>query len=283
MGTQEISLSAQGEPSCHPDFADIVQSIKDSGMGLTIITNCTLYSPRIAAAYAKADNLMINLAAFDESSYQDIHAPKSSAKFNRVIDNIRLFARIYSRKGRPLITLGFVISKNTFRQIKNALAMARDCGVATVRFKNIDPAPHTKSIQLTPAERRELASAIPLLIKKDHGISHNLSEILLELSAYENKTPNNFGRCLVASLVIDIAEDGTVGLCCQNTKLRIGNWKKDTLKNIWSGSRARDLRKQALRRIDFSSELWQACRFCSFARIAHYINRIQKRIPVKHG
>jgi len=65
MGTKEICLIGKGEPSVHPDFPKIVETIKEHKILLDIYTNLSARSQSVISAYALADSLLINLSAVD--------------------------------------------------------------------------------------------------------------------------------------------------------------------------------------------------------------------------
>ncbi len=278
LGTRDITLSANGEPTNHPGFPSMVQAVKNRGMKLKVVTNLTLFSPTIAAALSRADHLIINLAATDPSSYQSIYAPKGHASFVQVIKNIQTLTRL-QQQGGPQIKIGYVITKNSFRQIPEAVRLAHSCGAASIRFKFMDPLDFTQPLILETQDRKWLLDKITDLLKEPQEIPNNLSDILQELSAPTVKDDGaretqEHGRCFIGWLVININEDGSVTLCCQNDHLIIGNWKEKRLREIWEGEKAQEFRHSAKTKIDFSHPLWHACMTCHYSNPNHYTRRI---------
>ena len=278
MGTKDITLSANGEPTNHPGFPSIVQTIKNKRMQLKVVTNLTLFSPAIAVALARADHLVINLAATDPALYQSIYAPKGQVSFAQIIKNIKTLARLQEHGG-PQIKIGYVITKNSFRQIPEAVKLAHSCGAASIRFIFMDPLDFTQSLVHDSQEKQWLLNQITCLLKEPLNISHNLSNIFQELSPTtiegdKSGDAQEHGRCFVGWLVININEDGSVTLCCQNDHLVIGNWKEKPLREIWEGEKAQEFRNSAKTKIDFSHPLWHACKTCHYSNPDHYTRRI---------
>jgi MoaA/NifB/PqqE/SkfB family radical SAM enzyme len=280
MGTKDITLSANGEPTNHPGFSSIVKAIKNSGMRLKVVTNLTLFSPTIAVALAQADHLIINLAAVDPASYQSIYAPRGQVSFDQIINNIKTLARL-QQHGGPQIKIGYVLTKNTFRQIAEVISLAEACRASSIRFKFMDPSSFTQSLMLDAHERQWLLDEITRNIKNPISITTNLRDILQTLSAStikssESKKEREHGRCFIGWLVMNINENGSVTLCCQNDHLIIGNWKEKPLREIWEGEKAREFRHSAKTKVDFNNPLWHACRGCHYSNPKHYSRRINQ-------
>lgn len=277
MGTKDITLSANGEPTIHPGFSSMVNTIKNNGMRLKVVTNLTIFSPAIADALAQADHLIVNLAVTDPVSYQSTYAPKGRASFAQVVDNIKSLTKLQEHGG-PQIKIGYVLTKNTFRQIASMLELAKGCGAAAIRFKFMDPSSFTRSLVLDNRDRQWLLDEIIRLTKTPTSVSTNLADIRRELSSPVGRSDGSprqqkHGRCFVGWLVMSINENGSATLCCQNDHLIIGNWKKEPLREIWEGTKAREFRHSAKTKIDFNHPLWYACKTCCYSNPNHYIRR----------
>lgn len=278
MRTKDITLSANGEPTLHPGFSSIVETIKNTGMRLKVVTNLTLFSPAIAAALARTDHLTINLAAADQATYQSIYAPRGHVSFDQIINNIKTLARL-QQHGGPQIKIGYVITKNTFRQITEVISLAEACRASSIRFKFMDPSSFTQSLVLDGHDRQWLLNEITRIIKNPISLTTNLNDILQALSTStiksgESKKNQGHGRCFIGWLVMNINENGSVTLCCQNDHLIIGNWKEKPLREIWEGEKAREFRHSAKTKVDFNNPLWHACRGCHYSNPKHYSRRI---------
>ncbi len=273
MGTKDVTLSANGEPTSHPGFPAMVKTIKDHGMRLKVVTNLTFFSAEVASALTLADVLIVNLAATDAAGYQAIFAPRGQASFSHVVEHLKSLTKIQKR---PEIKIGYVLTKNTLRKIGAMLKLAGDCAVDSIRFKFMDPSSFTGSLVLDDNDRQWLAGEIIRLLKTPAAITHNLGDILKEISPAvktDSGAPEH-GRCFVGWIVVNINENGSVTLCCQNDHLIIGNWKEKSLKEIWEGPTAMAFRQTAKTKIDFENPLWHACKTCHYSNPKHYARRI---------
>ncbi|MBL8012750.1 MAG: radical SAM protein [Candidatus Omnitrophica bacterium] len=277
MGTSDITLSANGEPTLHPGFPAMVKAIKSAGMKLKVITNLSHFSPSVAAALARTNLLVINLAAVDQESYRSIYEPRGKTTFSQIIKNINRLSKLQSHGG-PEIKIGFVITKSTFRNIRALIKIAEDCRVSAIRFKFMDPSSFTKSLVIDPSDRLWLADEIAKILRIQSSVRHNLADIFREAQPSERELagaqPSTIhGRCFIGWIVININENGNVTLCCQNDELVIGNWKENSLKEIWEGNKAQEYRSTLKTRIDFNNPLYHACRSCHYSNPKHYLRR----------
>lgn len=278
MGTTDVTLSANGEPTIHPGFTQIIKTLKETGIKIKIITNLSLLSPSIAAALAQTNLLVVNLAAVDEESYQSIYAPRGNTTFSDVLKNIKILSKLQAHRG-PEIKLGFVITRNTYHHIESLVNLAEEIQIASIRFKFMDPSSFTHHLILNDNDRQWLINKIPLILKKQKKVAHNLNDILQQLSPNLTKKKSSYKtiehpRCFIGWLVININENGTVTLCCQNDQLIIGNWKEKSLREIWEGQKAQEFRESTKTRINFNNPLFHACRGCHYSNPQHYTRRI---------
>ncbi len=271
MGTKDITLSANGEPTIHPGFPLIVDTIKNHGMQCKVVTNLTLFSPTVAAALARTDHLIVNLGAWDETSYQAIYAPRGQISFNDIVKHIKALTAL---SHGPKIKIGYVITKNNFRRVREALELAHSCKVASVRFKLMDPSDFTGALIIDQNDRQWLAAEIRDIPNDKPAVENNLQDLLGTLVGPSEFTLPDHGRCFVGWFVININEDGTTTLCCQNEELVIGDWRKEPLHKIWEGQKAQEFRNSAKTKLDFDHPRWHACRTCYYSNPNHYSRRI---------
>ncbi|MEI8011205.1 MAG: radical SAM protein [Candidatus Omnitrophota bacterium] len=259
FGVKEICLTAMGEPSYHPDFIGLVNFIKDKGVVLSTFTNLSAVSPKILEAYMRMDRLSVNLSAVDALSYRSVHAPKNRVAFSHVLKNIRMAVQAK----HPRIELVFIITKNNFRDIGKALELACFLGVERIKFKMIIKGP--QDLHLDKAKVVELLREIDRLLGIPASIHSNLSDLRAELLSPDNVCVS-FRRCFVGYLRLRILDDGGVVFCCLNNVMRVGNWKKESMGQIWNGVKAQRWRILGRDELGSGCLSWENCHSCNFAR-----------------
>jgi len=264
MGTKDITICAKGEPSCHPKFFDIINAIKKHPMSLDIYTNLSAKSPSSMKAFIKADRLIINLSAIDEESYKKIHSPQAQGTFDQVLKNITSINKIGARKKIPELEICYIITRNNFRAIGKAIALAASLGVQAIRFRNMHTEKYTKSLVLNKAELKELLLIILHLIKKPTPLQTNLRDLLQEIMSHQ-KTRAPFDHCFVGWFSLALDSRGTLSFCCQHMYARLGNWEKDSIRDIWAGKTAANYRKLAKDHFHHQKIFGKYCHFCPYA------------------
>lgn len=280
MGTKEIVLSAKGEATCHPEFAEIVNAAKDEGLSVKLLTNFSNWSPNIISAGARADNIIINLGAVDAKSYQDIHSPDSSKTYYRLIKNIRHVTLLRASRSRPLIEICYIITKNNFRYIEKAIELARSLGIPSIRFRSVQTTPQTGRLSLNAEERRELFHNITKLLQQPLKVRNNLKSIAREFLSKKNISVP-FEQCFIGWLDIYIELDGSVWSCCQNSSFELGNCRTKSLQDIWGGPKAQRFRLMARDHMRNKKYFGNDCRYCRHAetncQIEKFINAYNAR------
>ena len=274
IGTKHITLCAKGEPSYHPKFFDIVKAIKRHPMSLAIYTNLSAKSPSAVDAYCKADRLVINLSAVNEKSYDAIYAPQVSGVFHQVLNNIMVIRKISSPNKTPYLEMCYIITNNNFRDISKAIELAASCGIQNIQFKNMYKSLHTDSLELNKAELKELHSIILDNIKHPTKVQTNLKVILQELfSAHQIRVP--FNHCFIGWFYLSLDPNGAVNLCSHNKFANLGNWEKESIRDIWTRKLASNYRKLARDHFDNKKIFGDHCNFCPYANTNAQIEALQ--------
>ena len=146
-----IFFGGIGEPFHHPDIVYMLQRAKETGRTVEAITNGTLLDSEMSRKVvdAKLDMLWLSLDSMEQESYEKI---RFGAKFDSVIDNVRIFngIRLYpyglNRPDKAKVKLGiaFVLMKNNLAQFKKLLLKAHHLGIAEVKATHLMPYDETQ-------------------------------------------------------------------------------------------------------------------------------------------
>jgi wyosine [tRNA(Phe)-imidazoG37] synthetase (radical SAM superfamily) len=97
-----ITFSGNGEPTLHPDFGDIVDSVKKirdkvaSQAKVAILSNSALvYKPEIRDALSRLDVRFMKLDAGDETTFRRFNRPHKSISFDGIVDGLKNLESIY--------------------------------------------------------------------------------------------------------------------------------------------------------------------------------------------
>jgi len=276
MGTSMISISGDGEPTCHPGFVDIVNAIKRRRLKFRVTTNLSFTDPRIAAACARADTLHVNFSADNEAAYSAVHAPRGPNVFRQVVHNLRILSRAAQRNRLPAIEINFIVTKNNYRRMARAVVLAEKLSVPNIRFRILDTTPATRTLFLNQPERKRLMASARQVLKRHPVINSNLESLQHDIAA-DGAITFRLDRCFIGWLRLSIESNGDIGLCCQHGRLTIGNWRRHSVREAWRGRRASLWRKKLRDNFDLKDPFWQSCLFCCAMQENQNIERVLRK------
>ena len=95
-----VTLSGSGEPTLHSHFGEVLQFAKQElRLPAVLLTNGSLlFLPEVREAACNADVAKLSLSAWDEASFRKINRPHPVLDFNRSVEGMREFRRLFSGK-----------------------------------------------------------------------------------------------------------------------------------------------------------------------------------------
>lgn len=254
-----------GEPTLHPQFADIIHFIKAKDLVCTINTNGTLLK-KYAHTIVKAgvDSLDISIDG-TENIHDDIRGIKGT--FARVIDGLNelVLEAKQQRKKKPLIKAIITISEwnihnlpqlihyidndsaidmaiiqlgwfiPTKAGIKYESRLKTDFGVIKNSWKGFENNKTSgllkKGLVKTLTKIKAKMHTKPVLFFPDLTMSN--------INDYYTNHSKTFGHksCLAVNREIHILANGDTSICLDWPDVIIGNIKTETIKQIWHGKK----------------------------------------------
>jgi MoaA/NifB/PqqE/SkfB family radical SAM enzyme len=127
-GIKGIEFVGGGEPTTHPDFADIISYAYSTGIELGLITNGLLLN-RFIDILKKFNYIRISLDAATSITYQKTHGVNS---FNRVLENINSIDFSYKKEH---IGIAYLIVPENVTEIENAADLAKSLDVRFIQYR----------------------------------------------------------------------------------------------------------------------------------------------------
>ena len=205
-GTRAFELVGGGEPTTHPEIADIIRSIRLLGDDVSIgmVTN----GVRLDRVFDVAMDLewcRISLDSANLSSYCKIHGvSKSSGHHSKVINNIR---KMISIAGRDVVRVGGLIVppyNSSTKEIHDLVDLSLDLGVKHLALR---PAAFKTNLINYERDWVEAKKAVENLRAKYPGFivggswDQRISKI------------HPKGPCFVRPMVLTVRADGSVPTC----------------------------------------------------------------------
>lgn len=203
----DLVFSGFGEPLLHPQLIEMSKYAKKKGIPkVRLITNAVLLSRQKTEEILEDsgfDEISLSLDAVTEETYQKI---KNSSNFQIVEDNIAHFLKQKKKMNRwkPFVSLHILKMRETVSEISDFLKKWRPL----------------------------LGEGDHILVKDVHNFAGQVEDSRLEEQIYRGKR----FPCRQLWEFLYISWNGDVMPCCMDAfkKLRIGNIRKSSIKELWN-------------------------------------------------
>jgi len=216
-------LLTGGEPLSRPDFLDIYSYAKHKGLILTLFTNGTLITPRVADYLEewRPFNIEITLYGATEETYENVTGIPGSYK------HCRRGIELLLEHNLPLV-LKTMVMKPNYHELEQMKAIADSLGVQfrfdPVLHAAIDKSTRPISLRLTPEEVVKLEKADPVRASK-------WPKSLREKMTYREKDRSLY-LCGAGKTSFHIDGKGRLSACISNRKPAY-DLKKGSFKDGW--------------------------------------------------
>lgn len=143
-----IHLGGYGEPTCHPDFPELLRLAKAAGATVEMTTNGTLLTRELAKTMVDlpVDRVTVSMDGVSSELYEEIRQP---AGLSPVIENLlqlhRYRLRRSGRHGKPRLALAFVAMKKNLHELPELTYLASRVGAWEILVSNVIP--HTPEME----------------------------------------------------------------------------------------------------------------------------------------
>ena len=134
MGVRAIQFTGGGEPLAHPCHKDVFIAAKELGLDIALVTNGTLMTDATLEALEGAAWIRMSLDAATATTYASLRGVHTSV-FGRALKTVRNLVTLRDRSGgKTLIGVGFVVTKENYRETYDAVALASRLGADNIRI-----------------------------------------------------------------------------------------------------------------------------------------------------
>ena len=254
LGVRAIQFTGGGEPTVHPKHREIFAHTQALGLDWAVVTNGMLFRDGVVDLLAAAAWVRISLDAGTDESYVAIReAPKGT--YRRVLDNIQaLRKRRDELKSKLVIGVGYVVTKDNWREVLQGARNAKESGADNVRISGIFQNDGIAYFDGFYDEAVELVRQAEALSDDSFSVFNRFDARTQDL---EQANPD-YEFCGQQHFTTYIGGDQNVYRCCvlaYNDRGKIGSIKEQSFKDLWS-SRS----KQA----DFHTFDARDCERCMF-------------------
>ncbi len=253
-GTKGVVLEGGGEPTIYPFFSEVVQYAKSVGLAVGLITNGT--QTLDVDILSSLEWIRVSL---DASTAEEYHALKGVDCFEKVIDNIAIYAKSCESVG-----VGYVVTNNNISKIESLVIRLRELGATYIQCRPVVDNP-----ELFP-------KGVDLSYLKYYETRHFGVEIG---GMRDNSAQGNAGvSCVAHSITSIISGDGSVYIC---GRLNIYPWLKPIgniietdFRKIWYGIERQNQAEMIING-DFCRKNCPQCRITKFNQMFSRLENVQ--------
>jgi MoaA/NifB/PqqE/SkfB family radical SAM enzyme len=132
MGVRGITLSGGGEPLVHRSINRILQSIIDSRLSFSLITNGQRIQSKKAELLKKAKWIRVSMDYYSPESFV-ISKRGTENMFAKLRDNLKGF----TKDGDNDIGVNYVITKENYKHLKESVELAIELGMRNIRYSPV--------------------------------------------------------------------------------------------------------------------------------------------------
>jgi len=249
MGTREAVLSGEGEPLLHPQFCQIVRSLKQAGLVVRSFSNGAIIDEAMAERVVESglDELKVTFWAVSRAEHLKWHPgvnPDFLERRKRGIQFIQR-ARREAAQSSPRVRLQIPLNRSNFTNILGRVRLIVESGCESVAFGAFrDYGGPFESECLSRADCENLRSDMQRAGEELEraGIAHNIGTYL-ERAQLGGDAWRSF-PCYAGWFEAYIKNDGSVLACCR-CRMVMGDLTQQCFPEIWNAPAYRDFRRRA--------------------------------------
>ncbi len=296
MGTDGVTVLANGEPTLHPDFARLIACARDYGLRVNFFTNGLLLDKEKAATIVASgvDEMFCTVSAATAATYAALHADVGEVQWQKLLTNLRRLFQIrrLDGAGKPTAWMVNVICGPNVREILAMADLAADLGFDGFRPQLLRVDEYNRDLSLTPQDVDYLRRVQPELEARLAARGVELWDSYAFQLEHAGNDPDKWSGnvfvehgCFVGYSLGLAKSNGDLSFCC--TVKPVANLADGPFRELWAGGlyhRARLGAKNLmaagdLRLLDGKPLYTEACHHCD----NHDINRRMHELMERYG
>ncbi|WDL75202.1 radical SAM protein [Helicobacter winghamensis] len=233
LGNKGVILSGGGEPTLSPHFEYAVRCIRENGMKIGLNSHgMNLDRKKCEIIANNMEYFRISLDAGSAEMYAKIHG-MSAKDFDKTLQNIKLFSEVKKElESKTSFGVGFLTSRETSVDMESFVRLAKENGADFAQFR--------------PFIGDDF-DVLPLLEALKTKYECDTFKIVASFQKYkemQNLEQRDYKKCHGMFFSTCISADFKVWACLhfrQSPKHLLGDLRKESLEQIWRGSRIREV------------------------------------------
>jgi len=270
MGVKAIQYTGGGEPTVHPKHKEIFEYTLNKGLELSLVSNGFIMKDGVPELLARSSWVRFSMDAGTKESYSSIRKVSIDG-LDRFRSNIQkvVNAKIQN-KSSVIIGIGFVVNKDNFKEIYEAVKIAHNLGVDNIRISAAFTPDNANYHLDYYEEAKDIINKSKADFESSNFIVFNLFGDRIQ-DLIQNKPDYNF--CSYMQLTTYIGGDLKLYTCCNNAYNdfgEVGSLENQRFKDLWNSTQ----KKLFFQRFDAHK-----CERCMFNNKNEFVNYCLKDNP----
>jgi len=237
MGVKAIQITGGGEPTVHPDFDQVISTILDADIDVSVVTNGLLMTEKRAALLSQCSWVRVSIDSACSDTYAKIRRVKQE-EFEIVKRNVKRLSNIANRKA--YVGIGYTITHDNYREIYDGCKLAKSLGVDNIRISAVFQNDNHKYFEDMESEILDNLNRSEELNDDAFRVFNNFKSRYNDL---EQGRPD-YHKCHYMHFTTYIGGDQNVYVCCVNSyneRGLIGSIVDKSFKELWDSQLKQDL------------------------------------------
>jgi MoaA/NifB/PqqE/SkfB family radical SAM enzyme len=263
MGVKAVQFTGGGEPTLHPDHPMLFEHTLSLGLKAALVTNGVVWRcPKLLQGFSW---VRFSLDAGNPATYARVRKANPTT-MGRVLEHVSELAA----SGGPLVGIGFVVTKDNWREVIQAAELAKIAGVHSFRISAVFQPDNSKYFEEFHSEAAELCRGAATLSTSTFRVSNMFGDRISDLDLGHP----DYSFCGYQNFTTYIGGDQNVYRCCNlaySPRGLIGSIKEQSFRQLWESQTKRD---------GFSAFDATGCPRCQFNDRNHTINELLEKDPL---
>ncbi len=278
MGGKSIEFTGGGEPTTHPDHISIFKHSLNLGLEASLITNGELIKEEHHLILSRFSWVRFSIDASQAETWGAIRR-KPKKIFSSILNNARSLIKYRNdKKSETLISAGFVICQENWKEIYNAVKLFKEVGFDAVRISAV-----YNSTEISDHFNDFITDASKLCAKAkfdfDDSNFHVANNFDSRLNDLIYGSHPKYKRCWYQEVAPYIGGDLNVYRCCNTAYTStglLGSLYKKQFSKLWN-----EIYKKSLFK-NFQAN--QECSLCMFNNRNQVIKGlVDEKLPIKNS
>lgn len=254
MGVKAAQFSGGGEPTTFVRHHDVFLETLKRGIEFSLVTHGALLKPPVIETLMQAAWVRVSIDAATPETYCSMRRV-GKGQWKLATENLRkLCERRDALASQTIVGMGFVVSKENWREVRDAAAMAREFGVNSFRISAVFQPDNERYFEGFYDEARELCEAAESLSGGGFRVTNSFGKRLEDLRLGHP----DYQHCRYQQFTTYLSAKMELYRCCNtsySTRGLIGSIENQRFKDLWNSQALRD---------SFNSFDARSCERCQF-------------------